>query len=58
MGIDIETTGTDPARVYIIDVGFEYMNMLSPRPADEPSGYRYEQDSYDAGDAYGQSRLP
>lgn len=29
MGIDIETTGTDPARVYIIDVGFEYMNMIS-----------------------------
>lgn len=57
MGIDIETTGTDPARVYIIDVGFEYMNMISSRPADAPSEYRYEQDSYDAGDAYGQSRL-
>lgn len=58
MGIDIETTGTDPARVYIIDVGFEYMNMASPRPESERSGYRYEQDSYDDGDAYGQSRLP
>lgn len=57
MGIDIETTGTDPARVYIIDVGFEYMNMISPRPADVPVGYRYEQSYYEAGDAYGQSRL-
>lgn len=57
MGIDIETTGTDPARVYIIDVGFEYMNMVSSRPADAPVGYRYEQGYYEAGDAYGQSRL-
>ncbi|QOL33524.1 DNA polymerase III subunit epsilon [Bifidobacterium lemurum] len=57
MGIDIETTGTDPARVYIIDVGFEFMNMASPRPADAPSGYVYEQPYYDAGDAYGQARL-
>lgn len=57
MGIDIETTGIDPARVYIIDAGFEYMNMISPRPADAAVGYRYEQDSYDAGDAYGQARL-
>ena len=59
MGIDIETTGTDPARVYIIDVGFEFMNMASPRPADADGDrqYRYEQDSYAAGDAYGQSRL-
>ena len=30
MGIDIETTGIDPARDYIIDVGFEFMNMASP----------------------------
>ena len=37
MGIDIETTGTDPARVYIIDAGFEFMNMISPRPAGEPA---------------------
>ena len=57
MGIDIETTGTDPARVYIIDVGFEFMNMASPRPADEPGGYVYEQPYYQAGDAYGQARL-
>lgn len=57
MGIDIETTGTDPARDYIIDVGFEYMNMVSPRPADQPAGYQYEQHYYDAGDAWGQSRL-
>ena len=57
MGIDIETTGTDPARVYIIDVGFEYMNMISPRPADAPTEYRYEQGYYEAGDAYGQARL-
>ena len=32
MGVDIETTGTDPLRDYIIDVGFEYMNMVTPRP--------------------------
>lgn len=57
MGIDIETTGTDPARDYIIDVGFEFMNMISPRPADAANGYAYEQGYYDAGDAYGQSRL-
>ena len=36
MGIDIETTGTDPARVYIIDVGFEY--MIDVR--DRASGFR------------------
>ncbi|WP_137652896.1 DNA polymerase III subunit epsilon [Bifidobacterium moukalabense] len=57
MGIDIETTGTDPARTYIIDVGFEFMNMISSRPADAPAEYRYEQSSYAAGNAYGQARL-
>ena len=57
MGIDIETTGIDPARDYIIDVGFEFMNMASPRPAGEPETYAYEQGYYAAGDAYGQSRL-
>ncbi|MCH9275299.1 DNA polymerase III subunit epsilon [Bifidobacterium amazonense] len=56
MGIDIETTGIDPARVYIIDVGFEFMNMASDAPA-QGNAYRYEQDYYEAGDAYGQSRL-
>ncbi|MBW3091600.1 DNA polymerase III subunit epsilon [Bifidobacterium sp. 82T10] len=56
MGIDIETTGIDPARVYVIDVGFEFMNMNSPSPA-QTSAYQYEQDYYEAGDAYGQSRL-
>lgn len=35
MGIDIETTGIDPARVYIIDVGFEFMDMaVREEPAD------------------------
>lgn len=57
MGIDIETTGIDPARDYIIDVGFEFMNMASQRPAGEPETYAYEQGYYAAGDAYGQSRL-
>ncbi|MBT1181072.1 DNA polymerase III subunit epsilon [Bifidobacterium sp. CP2] len=57
MGIDIETTGIDPARVYIIDIGFEYMNMISQRPAEAPADYAYEQSDYRAGDAYGQSRL-
>lgn len=57
MGVDIETTGTDPARTYIIDVGFEFMNMMSPRPSDAPAEYRYEQSSYVTGDAYGQARL-
>lgn len=59
MGIDIETTGIDPARVYIIDIGFEFMNMISPKPdgAQSAESYNYEQDYYDAGDAYGQARL-
>ena len=57
MGIDIETTGTDPARVYIIDVGFEYMNMVSPKPASASASCGYEQPDYEPGDAYGQSRL-
>lgn len=57
MGIDIETTGTDPARTYIIDVGFEYMNMRSPRPAAMPGGYAYAESRYASGEAYGQSRL-
>ena len=48
MGIDIETTGIDPARDYIIDVGFEFMNMASPRPAGEPETYAYEQGYYAA----------
>lgn len=58
MGIDIETTGTDPARAYIIDVGFEYMNMFSPRPADQAEDYAYEESGYQSGGAYGQARLP
>lgn len=57
LGIDIETTGIDPARVYIIDVGSEHMNMISPKPADATGTYRYEQHHYEQGDAYGQSRL-
>ena len=57
MGIDIETTGTDPARDYIIDVGFEFMNMISPKPAGHNNSYGYEQHYYEAGDAYGQARL-
>lgn len=60
MGIDIETTGVEPMRDYIIDVGFEYMNMASPRPseADAQASAAYVRDGYRAGDAYGQSRLP
>lgn len=69
MGIDIETTGVDPVRSYIIDVGFEYMDMSSDDMSAAPSlsdavrpdaacrQYRYEQDSYRADGAYGQSRL-
>lgn len=57
MGVDVETTGTDPLRDYIIDVGFEYMNMISPRPQDVPEGMPYVDSSYQAGDAYGQARL-
>lgn len=56
LGIDIETTGTDPARDYIIDVGFEYMNMISPVPVNRKF-YQYEQAYYVSGDAYGQARL-
>lgn len=57
MGIDIETTGTDPARDYIIDAGFEFMNMAGPRSGDGAADFRYEQSYYEAGDAWGQSRL-
>ncbi|MBT1170449.1 DNA polymerase III subunit epsilon [Bifidobacterium sp. SO4] len=57
MGIDLETNGTEPYRAYIIDVGFEYMNMRSPRPADAPSGYSYDKDYYQGGDAYDQHRF-
>ena len=57
MGIDIETTGTDPARDYIIDAGFEFMNMISPRPEGRESAHAYECASYEAGEAYGQARL-
>lgn len=57
MGVDIETTGTDPLRDYIIDVGFEYINMVTPRPQDAPAGMPYVDSSYQAGDAYGQARL-
>lgn len=57
MGIDIETTGVDPARVYIIDAGFERMNMRSPRPEIAAEGFAYEQRSYETGDAYDQARL-
>lgn len=57
MGIDLETNGTEPYRAYIIDVGFEYMNMRSPRPADAPTGYEYDKDYYEGGDAYDQHRF-
>lgn len=57
MGIDLETNGTEPYRAYIIDVGFEYMNMRSPRPAGAPTGYEYDKDYYEGGDAYDQHRF-
>lgn len=56
LGIDIETTGIDPAREYIIDVGFEMMNMVSAAPETNTS-YQYEQDYYQASGAYNQARL-
>lgn len=63
MGIDIETTGVEPMRDYIIDVGFEFMNMASPRPHADGGTRRaesgaYVEAGYEAGDAYGQARLP
>ena len=71
IGIDIETTGTDPARDYIIDVGFECMDVSAGQSADpsatpgapgapaaSDAGYRYERESYAADGAYGQARLP
>lgn len=57
MGIDLETNGTEPYRAYIIDVGFEYMNMKSPRPTALPDDYRYDKDYYESGDAYDQHRF-
>lgn len=57
MGVDIETCGVDPARNYIIDAGFEYMNMASAKPVGATAGCGYEQPDYEPGDAYGQARL-
>ena len=57
MGIDLETNGTEPYRAYIIDVGFEYMNMRSPRPANAGADYSYDKDYYESGDAYDQHRF-
>ena len=57
MGIDIETTGTNPMRDYILNVGFEYMNMRSPRPEAAGRTHAYADRRYEAGDAYGQAHL-
>ena len=57
MGIDLETNGTEPYRAYIIDVGFEYMNMKSPRPTNTGADYSYDKDYYESGDAYDQHRF-
>lgn len=57
MGIDLETTGINPWRNYIIDAGFEFMNMRSPLPIDAVQKDLYVADGYKTGDAYGQARL-
>lgn len=61
MGIDIETTGINPLRDYIIDVGFEYMAMQGERSSDQSScpesSYTYVEPQYEVDGAYGQARL-
>ncbi len=57
LGIDIETTGTNAWRDYILDVGFERMNMSSPQPQDAQVNNIYAEADYAADGAYDQSRL-
>lgn len=61
MGIDLETTGISPWRSYIIDAGFEYIDVAAPEGSGASDGRRrtalYGEDGYDAGDAFGQARL-
>lgn len=57
LGIDIETTGTNAWRDYILDVGFERMNMSSPQPQDAQVNNIYAEAGYAADGAYDQSRL-
>lgn len=57
MGIDIETTGTDPARVYIIDAGIRIHEHDLASSCRRARGLPLRQDYYETGDAYGQARL-
>lgn len=58
MGIDIETTGINPWRGYIIDIGFEYMHLQpdSTTPDNTTNDYQYLDPSYHADGAFNQSR--
>lgn len=57
LGIDIETTGTSAWRDYIIDVGFERMNLQTPAPEGAKARDVYSETDYAADGAYDQSRL-
>lgn len=57
LGIDIETTGTSAWRDYIIDVGFERMNLQTPAPEGAKARDVYTETDYAADGAYDQSRL-
>ncbi|RSX55585.1 DNA polymerase III subunit epsilon [Bifidobacterium dolichotidis] len=58
MGIDIETTGINAWRDYIIDVGFEMINLQSDSPAEHEQYNIYTESSYSPRHAYDQARLP
>lgn len=57
LGIDLETTGINPWRSYIIDAGFERMNMRSTLPLDAVQSAIYTEPYYAFEDAYDQARL-
>ncbi|WP_338010467.1 hypothetical protein [Bifidobacterium gallicum] len=57
VGVDIETTGVQAYRDYIIDVGFELMNLQSPSPDGHTQYAMYADPAYAPQHAYGQARL-
>lgn len=54
LGVDLETTGLDPYRDYVIDAGYEYMDMWEEDYDD--NHYHYLADGYHTMGAWGQER--